>query len=210
MEPIYIFTLMIMSGFLLGFAALKLYRREMHKREQMEKEQLENEIIEGLIQLKKYTAAETPSVASDKYDLLEVALENNITDITIANEEGLPLISTLKDPDEDSAKYSALFQYARDLIANNLLKINIRCEDNYNYIVPVVKNNIPLYIIIKSNVEIDSIGEKKLIKDILNILDKYLSESTEDEFKEYVGKTHIVGKESINAEEVDKSTFIIK
>ncbi len=165
---------MVVSGFLLGLAALKLYRMEQYRREQREKERLENEIIEGLIQLKKYTTAETSPVASDKYDLLEIALENDVSDIIIANEEGLPIVSTLKDPDEDSAKYSALFQYVNSSITNGLLKINIRCEDGYRYVIPIVKNNIPLYLIIKSNVEIDSIGEKKLTKDILNILDRYL------------------------------------
>ncbi len=165
---------MVVSGFLLGFAALKLYRLEMYKKEQKEKEQLENEIIEGLLQLKKYTATETSSVASDKYDLLEIALENDVSDITVANEEGLPIVSTLKEPDEDSAKYSALFQHINNSIANGLLKVNIKCEEGYRYVIPIVKNNIPLYIIIKSKVEIDSINEKKLTKDILNILDKYL------------------------------------
>jgi len=185
--------MMVISGFLLGLAALKLYRMEMYRREQREKEQLENELIEGLLQLKKYTAAEAPSVASDKYDLLEMALENDVSDITVADEEGLPIVSTLKDPDEDSAKYSALFQYINNSIASGLLKISIKCEDGYRHIIPIIKNDIPLYIIITSNVEIDSIGEKKLTKDILNTLDKYLSDSI-DEDGEYEG-IHIVSRE---------------
>ena len=66
MEPIFIFIMMVIPGFLLGLAAFKLYRLELYRKEQEEREQLENEIIEGLIQLKKCTATNVSSVASDK------------------------------------------------------------------------------------------------------------------------------------------------
>lgn len=165
---------MSILGFFITFSVWKIYKLEKSRREQEQKEELENEIIEGLLELKKHTVKSNNKKLSDKYDLLEIAFENDVLDITIANEEGLPIVSTLKDPDEDSAQYSALFQNVNKSLNSNLLKVSIKCEEGYRYILPIVKNNTSLYVIVSSNIEIDSINEKKLTKDILNILDRYI------------------------------------
>ncbi len=165
---------MLFAGFLLGFAAFRVYKIKKEEEERKAREELEQEIIEGLIELKKYTTPDIDGLASDKYDLLEVALENDISDVTIATEEGFPIVSTLKNPEEDAAKYSALFQYINNNILNDLLKINLKSENGYRYVIPIVKENEKLYIILKSNIEIDNISEKKIVKDILNLLDKYM------------------------------------
>lgn len=165
---------MSILGFFITFSVWKIYKLKKSRREQEQKEELENEIIEGLLELKKHTVKSNNKKLSDKYDLLEIAFENDVLDITIANEEGLPIVSTLKDPDEDSAQYSALFQNVNKSLNSNLLKVSIKCEEGYRYILPIVKNNTSLYVIVSSNIEIDSINEKKLTKDILNILDRYI------------------------------------
>jgi predicted regulator of Ras-like GTPase activity (Roadblock/LC7/MglB family) len=173
----------------------KVYKLQQHIIKQNEKEQLENEVIEGLLELKKSSTPKKQEMynASNEYELIELALENNLSDITIACEEGLPIISTIKNPDEIAAKYSALFEYARNNNGgiNNLQKISIKSEDGYKYIISIVKNGIPLYCIISSNIELDPINEKILIKGILNILDRYISENNNVE-EEYEKTIHIV------------------
>ncbi|AEH06379.1 hypothetical protein [Methanothermococcus okinawensis] len=174
MELIYIFIVALILGFTTTFLVWELNKVEKYKQESKQKEELENEIINGLLELKKHTVDFNNKKLSDKYDLMEIAFENNVSDITIANEEGLPIISTLKDPDEDSAQYSALFQNIDKSLNSNLLKVAIKCEDGHRYIIPIVKNNVKLYIVVSSNGEIDSVSERKLVKDILNVLDNYI------------------------------------
>ncbi len=165
---------MLILGFSITTVVWKIYVQQKIKLKEKEKEELENEIIEGLLELKKHTLKSNDKKLSDKYDLLEIAFENNVLDITIANEEGLPVISTLKNPDEDSAQYSALFQKVNKSINSNLLKVSIKSEEGYKTIHSIIKNGIVLYVIFSSNVELDPINERKLIKDILNILDNYI------------------------------------
>ena len=210
MELIYILFMASISGFLFTIAICKLYNLRNQMMEQKEKEQLENEVIEGLIELKKYSeqTQSSGSKASDKYDLIELALENDLSDITIVSEEGLPIISTLRNPDELAAQYSALFEYARNSEGiNELQRMSIKSEEGYKYITPMVKNGIPLYFIISSKVRLDSIIERILMKDLLQILDEYISENTDIE-EEGITTTHIV-KNGIEEEDIT-TTHIVK
>ena len=210
MELIYILFMASISGFLFTIAICKLYNLRNYIMKQKEKEQLENEVIEGLLELKKYSeqTSNPESKASDKYDLIELALENDLSDITIVSEEGLPIISTLRNPDELAAQYSALFEYAHNSEGiNNLQRMSIKSEDGYKYITSMVKNGIPLYFIISSKVRLDSITERILMKDVLQILDEYISENTDIE-EEGITTTHIV-KNGIEEEDIT-TTHIVK
>ena len=200
MEFIYIFTLlMVLSGFLFALAAWKLYQLELLKKEMREKEKLENEVIDGLLELKKYSAAgDISTKASDSYDLLSVALMHDVSNITIISDEGLPIVSTLKDAEEISARFSALYDFALKILQDKLNKLFVKLEDKYVLIYPDVKNDIPCYIIIESKYELDSITEKRLARDILYVLDNYLSDSTNEDDEEYDGGTYIVAKEIAN------------
>jgi len=193
MEFIYAFTvLMVLSGFLFTIAAWKLYQVELLKKEMREKEKLENEVIDGLLELKKYSVVDdTSRVVSDSYGLLEVALTHDVSNITVISEEGLPIVSTLKDVDEIAAQISALYDFASKVLPNKLKKLSIKSDDEYVLIYSTVKNDIPCYIIIESKYELDSITEKRLERDIMYVLDEYLSDSTTDEDEEHDG-IHIV------------------
>ena len=182
MNPIVIFILFFIVGLFVGILIWKIYhiRKEMEK--QAKKEQLENEIVDSFIELKKYTTLDVGTELdseyielSNKYDLIEVALENDVVNITIANDEGLPVISTLKDPYEESAEYSALFQSVSKSLKNKPSKVSIEYDEgHYLYVKPVVKNDIKLYVIIRSNIELDPSSERKLTREVLNVLDEYI------------------------------------
>ena len=197
MESIYLLFIASISGFLIVVAMWKAYELQQQIKKEKEKEQLENEVIEGLIKLKK-SSIPTPqkkqetSGASNKYDLIELALENDLLDITIACEEGLPVISTIENPNEIAAKYSALVEYAKNNVEeSDLHRVSIKSEEGYKYIITMIKNDIPLYCIISSNIEFDPLNEKMLIKDILNILDEYISLDSDVE-EESEKTVHIV------------------
>ena len=199
MEFIYIFTLlMVLSGFLFALAAWKLYQLELLKKEMREKEKLENEVIDGLLELKKYSASgDISTKASDSYDLLSVALMYDVSNITIISDEGLPIVSTFKDAEEISAQFSALYDYASKILPDKLNKLFVKLEDKYVLMYSAVKNDIPCYVIIESKYELDSVTEKRLAREIMYVLDNYLSESTDDE-EEYEGGIYIVAKEIAN------------
>ena len=200
MEFIYIFTLlMVLSGFLFALAAWKLYQLELLKKEMREKEALENEVIDGLLELKKHSAAgEVSTRASDSYDLLSVALMHDVSNITIISDEGLPIVSTLKDAEEISAQFSALYDFALKILPDKLNKLSVKLDDEYVLIYSAAaKNDISCYVIIESKYELDSVTEKRLAREIMYVLDNYLSESTDDE-EEYDGGTYIVAKEIAN------------
>ena len=176
MEPILIFAMFYILGFLAVLTTWRIYVIKKEKDKHMKKEQLENEVISSLLELKKYT---TKSIGgeklSDKYDLIGIALENDVTNIVIVNDEGLPVLSTLENSDEYSAKYSALFQSVCKLSKNKPSKISIKYDEGYYInILPMIKDNNRLYVIIKSNIEIDTITEKKLLFEVSGILEEYL------------------------------------
>ncbi|MBW9221012.1 hypothetical protein KKP91_02240 [Methanothermococcus sp. SCGC AD-155-M21] len=181
MNPIIVFFIFFIVGLFIGIFIWKIYRIRNEREKQAQKEQLENEIVSSLLELKKHTTLDVSTELdtgygelSNKYDLIEIALENEVVSITIANDEGLPVISTLKDPCEESAEYSALFQSISKSSKNKPSKISIEYDEkHYLYIKPVVKNDIKLFIIIRSNIELDPTSERKLIREILNVLDEY-------------------------------------
>jgi predicted regulator of Ras-like GTPase activity (Roadblock/LC7/MglB family) len=190
---------MVLSGFLFALAAWKLYQLELLKKEMREKEALENEVIDGLLELKKHSAAgEVSTRASDSYDLLSVALMHDVSNITIISDEGLPIVSTLKDAEEISAQFSALYDFALKILPDKLNKLSVKLDDEYVLIYSAAaKNDISCYVIIESKYELDSVTEKRLAREIMYVLDNYLSESTDDE-EEYDGGTYIVAKEIAN------------
>lgn len=174
MGSVYLFIFSLIVGFLGSVACWKLTKYYQHKNDKENFKELEEEVIEGLKKLKEYTAAKNSRKASDEYDLLNIALDNELSDITIVNEEGLTIASTLKDPEEVAAQYSNIFQNVNNII-NNASKVIVKAGDEYVYITTIKKKDIPLYLIIHSNIEVDPISEKEIIKDILNVLDKYIS-----------------------------------
>ncbi|MBW9221632.1 hypothetical protein KKP97_01085 [Methanothermococcus sp. SCGC AD-155-C09] len=186
MSPIIVFFIFFLVGLFIGIIIWTIYRVIKEREKQAEKEQLENEIVSSLLELKKHTTLNIGAELdtdygelSNKYDLIEVALENEVVSITIANDEGFPVISTLKDPYEESAKYSALFQSIYKSSRNKPSKISIEYDEkHYLYIKPVVKNDIKLYVIVRSNIELDPSSERKLIREILNILDEYITSNS--------------------------------
>jgi len=175
MEPILVFAVFYTLGFLAVITSWKIYVIKKEKDEQIKKEQLENEIISSLLELKKYTTTNLDDERlSNKYDLIGIALENDVTNIIIVNDEGLPVLSTLENSDEYSAKYSALFQRICKLSKNKPSKVSIKYDEGYYiHILPMIKDDNKLYVIIKSNIEIDVITEKKLLFEISSVLDEY-------------------------------------
>ena len=175
MDPILFFLLSFFIGLVLVIVGWHLYTLKKERERQLEKEKLEKEIVSSLLELKKYT---TESIAdeslSDKFDLLEVALENDVSSITITSEEGLPVVSTIRNPEEISARYSALFQQVFKMSKSMPKRISIKFEDYYIHIIPIVMNGLIFYAIIRSNFELEPVNEKKLISDILNVLEDYI------------------------------------
>ena len=177
MDPIFVFLISFLICLILVMLGWYLYNIKKERERLLEKKKLEDEIVKSLLELKKYTAESievSDEKLSDKFDLIEVALENDISSITIASEEGLPILSTIKNPEEVSAKYSSLFQQIHKISKNTPKKISIKFEDYYIHIMPIVMNDLILYLIIRSNFELDPVNEKKLIRDILNILEDHI------------------------------------
>jgi len=162
MELILIFIMFYVLGFLIVLIIWKIYSIKKEKDKKIEKERFENEVINSLLELKKYTIKNLDvRKLSNKYDLIEVALENEVISITIASDEGLPILSTLKDPYEESAKYSAIFQNISKSLNNNPSRLSIEYDEGYYvHITPIIKYDNILYIIVKSNMEINTITEK--------------------------------------------------
>lgn len=174
---IFLSLIFFLIGLILIMLGWYIYTTKKEKERLLEKEKLEDEIVNSLLELKKYTT-ESINVSdeklSDKFDLIEVALENDVSSITIASEEGLPVVSTIGNPEEMSANYSALFQHTHKLSKNKPKRMSIKFEDYYIHILPIFKNDVSLYAIVRSNFELDPVNEKKLIKDILKVLDDYI------------------------------------
>ena len=180
MEPILIFAVFYTLGFLAVLISWGIYNIKKENDRQIKKEQFEDEIISSLLELKEYTTTNLEDgKLSNKYDLIGIALENDVTNIIIVNDEGLPVLSTLENSDEYSAKYSALFQRVSKLSKNKPSKVSIKYDDGYYInILPMVKDNNKLYVIIKSNIEIDTMTEKKLLFEVSNVLDEYFPSNT--------------------------------
>jgi len=177
MDSIFLFLILFLIGLVVIMLGWYIYTIKKEKEKLLEKEKLEDEIVNSLLELKRYTT-ESINISneklSNKFDLIEVALENDVTSITITSEEGLPIVSTIRNPDEISAKYSALFQRTHKLSKNKPKKISIKFENYYIHILPISINNVNTYAIIRSNFELDAVNEKKLIKDLLNVLEEYI------------------------------------
>ena len=177
MDPILLFFVSFLIGLALALVGWYIYHIKKERERQLEKEKLEEEIVSSLLELKKYTTKSieiSGEKLSDKFDLIEVALENDVSSITITSEEGLPIVSTIRDPEEISAKYSALFQQIYKISRDMPKKVSIKFEDYYIYIVPIVRNDLILYAIVRSNFELDPANEKKLMRDILDVLERYI------------------------------------
>jgi len=173
MENLSLFTISLGAGFLSSFYTLMKVKRSKKTSETEEHEKLELEVIEGLQKLKSHALSEKSKKASDKYDLLEIALSQDISDITVVNEEGLPIVSTLKDPEEVSGQYSGIFQ-TLNKIMGNVSKASVKSGDEYIYISTIEKNGMPLYVIANSTIEMDPMEERELQSKVLGILDQYL------------------------------------
>jgi len=177
MDPILLFLVSFLACLILVILGWYIYTIKKEREKLLEKKKLEDEIVNTLLELKKYTTKSidvSDEKLSDKFDLIEVALENDVSSITISSEEGLPIVSTIRDPEEISAKYSALFQQICKISKSIPKKISIKFEDHYIHIVPIVKDGLTLYVIVRSNFELEPVNEKKLMRDILNILEEYL------------------------------------
>ena len=177
MDPIFIFLLSFLICLIIVMLGWYLYTIKKERERLLEKKKLEDEIVKSLLELKKYTAESievSDEKLSDKFDLIEVALDNDISSITIASEEGLPILSTIKNSEEISAKYSSLFQRIHKISKNMPKKISIKFEDHYIHIFPIVVDGHTLYLIVRSNFELEPVNEKKLIKDILNVLGDHM------------------------------------
>jgi len=174
---IFLFIIFFLIGLVFVILGWYIYITEKEKKRLLEKEKLEDEIVNSLLELKKYTTESiniSDEKLSDKFDLIEVALENEVGSITITSEEGLPIISTIRDAEEVSAKYSALFQRTHKLSKDKPKRVSIKFEDYYIHILSISKDDVNLYVIVRSNFELDPANEKKLIKDILKVLEDYI------------------------------------
>ncbi|MBW9223630.1 roadblock/LC7 domain-containing protein [Methanothermococcus sp. SCGC AD-155-E23] len=175
MDPILFFLLSFFIGLVLVIVGWYLYQLKKERERMLEKEKLEEEIVSSLLELKKYTTESIgEETLSDKFDLLEVALENDVSSITITSEEGLPIVSTIKDPEEIAANYSALFQQICRISKHIPKRISIKFEDYYIHIIPIVVDGVIFYAIVRSNFELEPVSEKKLIGDIVNVLEDYI------------------------------------
>ncbi|AEF95970.1 hypothetical protein [Methanotorris igneus] len=176
MEGYILFIISLISGFLGVILIWKTFENLNKSKIREERAKEEEEIIEGLKELKSYIAPEQKK-ASKEYDLLEIAFEHDILDITIANEEGLPIASTLADSEELAAKYSGIYQYIKNFMKKDIVKVSIKDKDGYVYIISISKGNIPLYLIINTKIELSQFSEKSLLRKILPLLDKYLGQN---------------------------------
>ncbi|ABR54228.1 conserved hypothetical protein [Methanococcus vannielii SB] len=173
MENLTLFTVSLGAGFLSSYYTLLKLKKDKKNLEVKEHAELELEVIAGLQKLKTRAISENPKKASDRYDLLEIALYHDILDITVVNEEGLPIVSTLMDPDDVSGQYSGIFQTINKVIGN-VSKASVKSGDEYIYISTIEKNEMPFYIIANSNIEMSPMEEKELQSKVLGILDQYL------------------------------------
>ncbi|HIP84858.1 MAG TPA: hypothetical protein EYH15_05155 [Methanothermococcus okinawensis] len=175
MDPVLLFLISFFTGLVLVILVWYIYNLKKERERELEKKKFEEEIVNSLLELKKYT---TESISdeklSDKFDLIEVALENDVSSITISSEEGLPIVSTIKNPERISAEYSALFQQILKISKRMPEKISIKFEDYYIHIIPIVVDGIILYAIVRSNFDLEPVNEKKLISDIRNVLEDYI------------------------------------
>ena len=177
MGPILLFLISFLIGLALVMVGWYIYNIKKGREKLLEKKILEDEIVSSLLELKKYTSENIVIIderLSDKFDLIEVALENDVSSITITSEEGLPILSTIRDSEEVSAKCSALFQQTHKILKDEPKKMSIKFEDHYIHIIPIVVGGHILYVIVRSNFELEPVNEKKLIKDILNVLEDYM------------------------------------
>ncbi|MBA2863742.1 hypothetical protein [Methanococcus maripaludis] len=173
MENLGLFTISLGAGFFGSYYTLFKLKKDKKNVQNEEKELLELEVIEGLQKLKSQAVSKNPEKASDTYDLLEIALSHDILDITVVNEEGLTIISTLKDPDEVAGQYSGVFQ-TLNKIMGNVEKTSIKSGEEYIYISTIEKNEMPFYIIANSNIEMDPIDERELQNEVIEILGQYI------------------------------------
>jgi len=174
-----LFIIFLMVGIFLGIVLT--WKLNISKSSH-EEEISEEEIVESLSELKTYIVPEQKK-ASKEYDLLEIALEHDVSDITIVNEEGLPIASTLADSEELAAKYSGIYQYIKNSTNRDITKISIRDKNGYTYILSISKDGIPLYLIVTAKIEITSLSERTLLNRIMPLLDKYLGQNSEDNLK---------------------------
>ncbi|WP_459202601.1 hypothetical protein [Methanococcus sp. CF] len=173
MENLSLFTVSLGAGFFGSYYTLVKMKKNKKHVQQEEKELLEIEVIEGLQKLKSHAIAKNPEKASDTYDLLEIALSHDLLDVTVVNEEGLTIISTLKDPEEVAGQYSGIYQ-TLNKIMGNVEKTIIKSGEEYIYISTIEKNEMPFYIIANSYIEMEPIDEKELQNEVSGILGQYL------------------------------------
>ena len=118
MENLSLFTVSLGAGFFGSYYTLLKLKKDKKDVKKEEKDMLELEVIEGLQKLKSQAVSKNPEKASDTYDLLEIALSHDLLDVTVVNDEGLTIISTLKDPEEVSGQYSGIYQTLNKIMGN--------------------------------------------------------------------------------------------
>ena len=139
MDETIFFIVSLISGFSCAVLIWKLLEKKV--KEKMEHEIFnEDEIVEGLKELKTYIAPPQQEKASKEYDLLELAIEYEVSDITIVNEEGLPIASTLADSEELAAKCSGVFYYIKKILGGDITKVEIKNPNKHIYIHPLLKD----------------------------------------------------------------------
>jgi len=173
MENLSLFTVSLGAGFFGSYYTLLKLKKDKKDVKKEEKDMLELEVIEGLQKLKSQAVSKNPEKASDTYDLLEIALSHDLLDVTVVNDEGLTIISTLKDPEEVSGQYSGIYQ-TLNKIMGNVEKTIIKSGDEYIYISTIEKNEMPFYIIANSYIEMEPIDEKELQNEVIGILGQYI------------------------------------
>ncbi|WP_456471528.1 roadblock/LC7 domain-containing protein [Methanocaldococcus sp.] len=171
-------TLLYLITFIFGsFLGYSLYNIKKQK-EMQEKNEIEEELINSLKELKSYVTPigeEDVKEFSKDYDLVEIALEYNLIDIVVTDDEGLVITSTIKEEEDIGAIAASIFDYINKYLSN-VRKVVIVKENSYLYIYKLYIYDEKIYIIFESKVLLDLISEREVTKKIYGLIkDKHLS-----------------------------------
>ncbi len=173
MNSTLIFLITFITGGLLGY----LFYNMKLKKEYEKKEEIEEELVKSLKELKSYVAPKEvieEREFSKDFDLVELALEHNLIDIIVTDEEGLTIATTIKDESDLGPKIVYIFE---NIIKNfsDTRKVIISKKESYLYIFKSIIGEEPIYIIFESRVMLNPVDEREVVKKIYKIVkDRYL------------------------------------